>query len=197
MTNGHPQSIPIQTQKRDTVYINLFGEINPQKVGQVMHVCTSIIGQYNPNTLYFVFSSNGGDVSAGITLYNFLRSLPLKVVMHNIGSIDSIATVIFVSGAERYAVENSSFLFHGVGLTINQPTTLNLSAIQEIDSRLNTDQEKIAGIIASQTKMTKEEMEALFKKGEAKNLSFAREKGVIQEVRECKVPNGEVLISIS
>lgn len=197
MTNGQPQPIPMQPQKRDTVYINLFGEINPQKVGQVMNVCTAVIGQYSPKTLYFIFSSNGGDVSSGITLYNFLKSLPVKAVMHNIGSIDSIATVIFVAGAERYAVENSSFLFHGVGVNLQQGATLNLAAVQEIDSRLSTDQDKIAGIIASQTKMTKEEMEGLFKKGESKMLTFAKDKGVIQEVRECKVPDGEVLISIS
>jgi ATP-dependent Clp protease protease subunit len=195
MANGQP--LPVQQQKKDTVYINLFGEINPQRVGQVMNVCTAVIGQYNPQTLYFIFSSNGGDVTSGITLYNFLRSLPVKVVMHNIGSIDSIATVIFIAGAERFAVENSSFLFHGVAVGVQQGAQFNLAAIQEIDSRLSTDQDKIAGIIASRTKMTKREMAALFKKGESKKLDFALKKGVIDKVRECKVPEGEVLISIS
>lgn len=187
---------PIQ-QHKDTVYINLFGEITAQKVGQVMAVCTNVIGQYTPQTLYFVFSSNGGDVSSGITLYNFLKSLPVKVVMHNIGSIDSIATVIFLSGAERYAVDNSSFLFHGVGVGVNGGAQLNLSSLQEIESRLKTDQDKIAGIIVSATQITQAEIVSLFGQGESKKLDFALEKGVIQETRECKVPNGEVLISIS
>ena len=162
-----------------------------------MAICTNVIGQYTPKTLYFIFSSNGGDVTSGITLFNFLKSLPVKVVMHNIGSIDSIATVIFLSGTERYAVDNSSFLFHGVGVGVKVDTQMNLNSIQEVESRLKTDQDKIAGIIVSATKITKSEITGLFAQGESKKLDFALEKGVIQETRECKVPNGEVLISIS
>lgn len=187
---------PIQT-KKDIVYVNLFGEINPQKVGQVMAVCTNVIGQYNPNTIYFTFSSSGGDVTSGITLYNFLKSLPVKIVMHNIGSIDSIATVIFLSGKERYAVSNSSFLFHGVGVSTKDGTQFNLSSLQEIESRLRTDQSKIAGIIVSATKIDDIEINSLFSQGESKQLDFALEKGVINETRECKIPIGEVIISIS
>lgn len=183
--------------KQDTVYMNLFGEINPQKVGAVMNICTQIIGQYNPDNLYIVFSSNGGDVSSGITLYNFLKALPVHIIIHNIGSIDSIATVIFVAGNDRYAVDNSSFLFHGVGVAVTAGTQMNLSAIQEIESRLKIDQEKIAGIIASETSMTKGELEELFAQGESKKLDYALTKGIISEVRKCDIPDGKILISVS
>ncbi len=188
---------PNKIEKKDTVYINLFGEINPTKVGQIMSICTNVIGRYNPSNLYFMFSSSGGDVTSGITLFNFLKSLPLKIIMHNIGSIDSIATVIFLSGSERYAVNNSSFLFHGVGVNVAQGANFNLNTIQEIESRLKIDQDKISGIVEGISKMTKEEMSGLFNKGESKKLDFALDKGIINEIRECKVPNGEIIISIS
>jgi len=70
--------------------------------------------QPKPDVLYFLFSSNGGSVNAGIALYNFLRALPVEIIMHNTGSIDSIATVIFLAADKRYAALHSTFLFHGV-----------------------------------------------------------------------------------
>ena len=60
----------------------------------------------------------------GVTLYNYIKSLSVKVVMHNVGLVNSIANVIFLAGNERYAVPHSSFLFHGVGFDIPQPTRL-------------------------------------------------------------------------
>jgi len=63
-------------------------------------------------------------VRDGVTLYNFIRSLPVKTIMHNIGIIDSIANVVFLAANERYANPSSSFLFHGVGFDVNQPARL-------------------------------------------------------------------------
>ena len=59
---------------------------------------------------YILFSSPGGNVSNGITIYNFLRALPVRMIIHNIGIVDSIANVIFLGIDERYAVPHSSFL---------------------------------------------------------------------------------------
>ncbi len=50
---------------------------------------------------YFLISSPGGSVNDGIVLYNFIKALPAKIIMHNIGVIDSIATVIFLAANER------------------------------------------------------------------------------------------------
>lgn len=34
---------------------------------------------------YFLMSTPGGQVMSGLTLYNFLRALPVPLRMHNIG----------------------------------------------------------------------------------------------------------------
>ncbi len=56
-----------------------------------MAVASEIINKQKPDVIYCLFSSHGGQVEAGITLYNFLRSLPVELVMHNTGSTDHIA----------------------------------------------------------------------------------------------------------
>ena len=63
--------------------------------------------------IHLLFASTGGNVDAGISAYNVLRSLPIKLVTYN-GNVDSIATIIFLAGDERIAVPHATFMFHGV-----------------------------------------------------------------------------------
>ncbi|MGB8314056.1 MAG: ATP-dependent Clp protease proteolytic subunit, partial [Aestuariivirga sp.] len=65
--------------------------------------------------LTIAMSSPGGNVVAGITIYNALISMPFEIETHNIGNSDSIATVIFVAGKRRFANPTATFMFHGVG----------------------------------------------------------------------------------
>src|SRR5258708_6267508 len=97
-------------------YINYFDGISDAKVRGLMALCTDIVVKVNPEHLYFAFSSPGGSAAAGITLYNFLKALPVEISMHNTGSVDSVATVIFMAGSKRYACQHSRFLFHGVSM---------------------------------------------------------------------------------
>ena len=187
-----PTNNPAATESK-TIYITYFDKIDALRVRGLMALCTQLISQYKPTVLHFLFSSPGGEVSAGITFYNFLKSLPVKIIMHNMGSIDSIATVIFLAGEERYAASHSTFLFHGVSLQINGG--IHLSQLNEFRSGIQEDQNKIAGIIASNTKMKKKEIKNLFLQGESKTTSFAIEKGIINSVKQAIIPNGEMHIT--
>ena len=116
--------------------------------------------------------------------------------MHNTGSIDSIATVIFMAGDERYACENSSFLFHGVAVgPINERCTLN--RINEIQSSLKEDQNKIAGIISSNCDLKKTDIKELFRQGETKNLDFAKSNNIITDIKPANIMDKTKLITIN
>jgi len=191
-----PEKKETSLPKTKTVYINYSDVIDDGRVKGIMALCTQLISQQKPDSLYFLFSSNGGSVNAGVALYNFLKALPCKIIMHNTGSIDSIAAVIFLAGEERYAAPHSTFLYHGVKITINQGTNIDYHQTLELASRLRHDQDKIAGIIAENTSITKEEMKELFRQGESKDLDFAKEKGVITEIKPPTIPKEAPLISV-
>ncbi|PZT97570.1 MAG: hypothetical protein DI624_09845 [Brevundimonas sp.] len=57
--------------------------------------------------------SGGGDVVAGVGLYNFIRSLPWRVDTHAFGPCDSIAATVFMAGAARTCLPISAFVLHG------------------------------------------------------------------------------------
>ena len=99
---------------KKTIYINYNDSISDDRVREFSEFCLNKIEKYQPEILYFLFASPGGSTDAGITLYNFLRALPQKIVMHNMSSVDSIGTVVFLAGDERFASPHSTFLFHSV-----------------------------------------------------------------------------------
>jgi ATP-dependent Clp protease protease subunit len=119
-----------------TVYVNFFSQINDVTANKFMVACAEIIRVDNPQCIHFLFASPGGNVDAGIAVYNYLRALPIKIIMHNTGAIDSIANVIFHAADERYANPHSTFLFHGVGMNLEK-STLNRSQLQEMLSQLS------------------------------------------------------------
>lgn len=180
-----------------TIYVNLFDEINMPKVKAIMAMCAQVVQQQKPDVLYFLFSSPGGHVTAGITLYNFLRALPVKIIMHNTGSIDSIATSIFLAGEERYAAPGTSFLFHGVGLNLPAQTRLNSTSLSELHSSLREDEKKISAIVTRHSTISAGDLRTLFKEGETKDLDFALDKRIIHEVRDVAIPRNTHLLSVN
>jgi ATP-dependent protease ClpP protease subunit len=57
---------------KNAVYINFCDVINLAKVKTIMAACAEAIDKFRPETLYLSISSPGGEVAAGIALYNFL-----------------------------------------------------------------------------------------------------------------------------
>jgi ATP-dependent protease ClpP protease subunit len=180
-----------------TVYINFFDGINPVKVNKFIQFTTDVIKQHNPTELYFFIASNGGDVDSGFVLYNFLISLQSKltITMHNNGTIDSIANVIFAGGQNRYASPNASFLFHGVSMNFNGGQ--NRNALKEALSRLDGMENRIAQTVSKHSKLTEAELTSLFQQGEGKDVNFALSKEIIQEIKVPSVPSGSIHLAMT
>src|SRR5436853_2312339 len=180
------------------IYINFFDSIDPVKVNKFMKFTTDAIEQHNPTELYYFISSNGGDVDSGFVLHNFLVSLQSRLVitMHNIGTIDSIANIIFLGGQKRYAAPNTAFLFHGVAMNFI-PGGVSRPAIKENLSRLDGMESRMAATISKQSKLTEEEIKLLFHQGESKDVNFALDKELINEIKSPTIPPGAVHLVMS
>lgn len=131
------------------IYVNYCDAINEIKVKAIMSALSDIINREKPDTIYCLFSSTGGQVEPGIALYNFLRALPVKIIMHNTGSIDSIANIIFLAADTRYASVHSSFLFHGINWNFAANTSLNKSQLTEILSNMRLLKNPLCNIFYS------------------------------------------------
>jgi len=179
-----------------TIYLVFHDAINEQSVNRFMDFTSKAIAQYSPDTLYFLFSSGGGFVNSGLALYNYLRALPQDTVMHNMGSIDSIANAVFLDGKRRYASPASAFLLHGISWTFQQGSTLSYTQMQETLSQFDSAEQLTAQIIGEQTQLIPEEVRALYRQGESKDPAFALEKGMIEEIRDAQIEPGAPIHSI-
>lgn len=184
-----PQIIP-------EVYINFCGEINYPSVNRLMDSFSKLVTFHKTKTVHFLISSPGGSVDAGIALYNFLIALPITLNTYNMGSIDSIANMIFIAGQNRFAMPSSTFLFHGIKWTFFTNAQFTLFQLNEVASKMEQDEKKIAEILSKRTNMTVKEIKKLFVKGESKSLDFAKTKGIIHDILALKIPTNAQVYNI-
>lgn len=177
------------------IYINFVADIYLSQVNVLIDTFIQLITQGNTEFI-LLLSSDGGSVTNGITLYNFLKSLPINLTIFNIGAINSIANVIFLASDKRYAVKNSSFMFHGVGFDIPQGGRLVEKDLKEKLETITNDQENIADIIISKTSFTRDEIDKMFFEQKTISPQKAKDRGIIQEIKELKIPPGARIISL-
>lgn len=188
-----------QTQKitlpQKPMYISFCSEINQNSAEYFMAI---IADQFNKGTrdFYILFSSPGGFITSGITLYNYLRSLPAKITMHNIGLVDSIGNVIFLAGEQRYAVPNSSFLFHGVFYNITHPIRFDEKSSREQLKSIEREQKLINDIIIERTKLSKEDVNSMFLNAETKTPAEAKDLGIINDVKLVDIPKDAQIMQV-
>src|SRR5688572_14820665 len=140
-----------------TTYIKFFGGVDEASAKTVMSTVEQKLKD-GVNRFVLLISSPGGNVFAGITLYNFLKGIPAEVVTHNIGSTNSIAAAVFCAGDLRLSVPHGVFLIHGPRANFPQGASLERDALGERLSGLRIDAENLAGIISANTRRTEEQV---------------------------------------
>jgi len=177
-----------------TAYINFHAPVNPLTAQHFMATCSQVITQGHDN-LYLMLSTPGGQVASGITVYNFLLSLPVPITTHNIGNIDSIGNAIFLSGKTRLACKHSTFMFHGVGFDIANQRFEEKNLRESLNSLL-ADQQRIGDIISERTNISSDKVGELFREARTKNSDDALEAGIIHKVCDLQIPPGSPIFTL-
>lgn len=181
---------------QDTVFISFSAEINPTTTEILLRTCADLANK-RAKTVYLLLSTPGGSVMNGITIYNVLRSMPFKLVTHNVGSVNSIGNVIFLAGEERYSCARATFMFHGVGFDITQPTRFEEKLLRERLDSIQADQARIAAIIADRARFAdRAEIEALFREAVTKDPAYAKDRSIIHDIREVQIPEGTPVLQL-
>lgn len=132
----------------------------------------------------------------GLNLYNILRALPIKLITHNVGNVDSIGNAIFLAGEERYACIHSTFMFHGVGFDVPSSSRFEEKILRERLLAVLADQKRIGSIIADRTSLKGRQISSLFKEARTKDANYARSVGIVHDVRDVSIPVGAPVFSL-
>lgn len=140
------------------------------------------------------FNSPGGYVGDGIFLYNYLRALPIPVHFHNIGTVASIAVVVFLAGERRTCSLNALFLIHPVSTTPGGPM-----ATEPWRSMLDyamADEDRIDAVLALRTRLDAPTL----RRRRLSDVMFtpdqAREVGLVETVADFTLPAGQQLFNV-
>ncbi|MBT4513177.1 MAG: hypothetical protein HOC20_13335 [Chloroflexi bacterium] len=176
-------------------YIKFFAPVVPETVAALMQVVDSKIKQ-GATRLGLLISTPGGDVFQGLSVYNYLKGIPLEIVTHNFGSADSIGVVLFCAGSRRLSVPHARFLLHGVQCRFPQPMSLEEKQLEEKLKGLQIDMGNIARVIADTVAKDKQQVIDDMLNRTTLYPEEAVEYGLVHEIQSKLFEPGAEVISI-
>lgn len=178
-----------------TAYIRLFAKINSNSINTLM----SVVDQKRREGVekfVILISSLGGSVFYGLSAYNFLTGLPVEIITHNFGTVDSIAGVLFCAGSKRYCVPHARFVMHGVTWSYSEPVTLSAFQIEESLKQIRIDTENMARVLAKTTNKSVKEIMETMQKSATLSPEEAKTFGLIHEIKTPLIEQGADLSTI-
>lgn len=178
-----------------TAHVNFIAEVIPKTVEALMGLTSDLVNRGHP-AIYLMLSSPGGSVADGIALYHYLRSLPVMLTTHNIGSVNSIANIVFLAGEKRLACSHTTFMFHGVSLQTQAPQSFERKALRENLASVESDEKRIGGIVAERTKLTQGIIDTFFLEAKTLNATEALDGGIVHEIGQVGITKGCPVFSL-
>jgi ATP-dependent protease ClpP protease subunit len=172
-----------------TLYISFSAEIN---VNTTESLLAAFAGKLNEGyrNFYLLLSTPGGVVMNGLNLYNALCGLPIHLITHNVGNVDSIGNALFLAGTTRYACPHSTFMFHGVSFNAANGQNFDERGVRERLASILSDQKKIGSIIQDRTTLPLRRIRAMFREARTIDAATAVSAGIVHEIREVQIPAG-------
>jgi ATP-dependent Clp protease, protease subunit len=175
-------------------YLGYCGVIDSAGVTRIAQAINSAVNQQY-DCVHLCFSSIGGYVGDGIFLYNHLRSLPLAVTMHNIGTVASVATTLFVAAERRICSPNGIFMIHPVAVGTQMQALSSAPLVTALQAAL-ADEERTDAILRDRTKLPEDVLGARRQSDIYITAKQALEYDLVHEVAEFSLPPGNQIFQI-
>ena len=147
--------------------------------------------------IILLLSTPGGSVFHGISIYNYLKGLPVEeLTTHNFGSVDSIGVVIYCAGKIRCSSPQARFLIHGVSAQFEGKFSLEEPQLEERLKGIRIDIENIAKIMSANTGKTENEMTQAMLDRTTLNPEQAKDWGLVQEIKTELFPENSQVVTI-
>ena len=174
-------------------WFTLSGDVNSDMVHRVFEAVAAM-SEAGVETAHVLLQSNGGYVSDGLCMYNFLSNAPVRFVMYNAGAVASIAVILFLAGSRRYASETARFMVHKSHATASpgaRPDALNI-----IVEGLRADDARTESILRKHIELTPEQW-AIHQYSDLHLTSRdAKLAGMIADVADFAPPRGVIIRNI-
>jgi ATP-dependent Clp protease protease subunit len=180
-------------QSNNEAFFTLTGDVNSDMVHRVFEAVSRMTSR-DIDTAHILLQSNGGYVSDGLCLYNFMQNAPIKFVMYNAGAVASIAVILFLGGNQRYASETARFMVHKSHATASPG--VRPDALEIIVDGLRADDARTEQILRKHVAFTAEHWAVHAYSDLHLTAREAKAVGMVDEVADFAPPRGAHLINI-
>lgn len=162
--------------------INIIGPIGSVVTLQSIVDQVSLCDLNQPIDVYI--HTNGGVVTEGLAIYNYLKSLPQQINTHSAGTIASIGTIIALAGNKdtRTKISHDKYLIH----LPSGGAKGNAEDIEKTARTLRAMESDLADVYSKETNLTKDQALEIMAKDEFLTNEFLLENGFVAEVGEFK-----------
>lgn len=169
-------------------FIGFNASIERKGVEQLLYLAGQAVAQ-KFSQITVCLSSTGGDPESAIYAYNLLTALPIKLVMHNTGAVQSAAVTVFLAASKenRFASRDTTFFFHQTSWPYDGRRLTEARLAERVIS-VKRDDDRTAQIIANQTGSTIESVYEWQKLETTMNSDAAKAAGLISAVRDLVIP---------
>jgi ATP-dependent Clp protease, protease subunit len=190
-----PPVIPPQNPA-SKLFLSFAARVNDQTTTALMNMLSSMV-QQGTKDLTLMLSTPGGSVMHGMTLYNYLSALPVALTTYNIGNVDSIGAIVFLSGTKRFACPHSTFMLHPIAFGLQGPQNYEQPDLNAVVESLEADQARIAGIYAERSGLEKANALSLFHQQKTFSATEAQSLGFVHEVHPLLIPVGAQVVHLN
>ncbi len=174
-------------------FFTLSGDVNSDMVHRMFEAVSQMTAR-GVDTAHVLVQSNGGYVSDGLCMYNFLSKMPIKFVMYNAGAVASIAVILYLAGTQRYASDTARFMVHKSHATASPGSRPD--ALEIIVDGLRADDARTEQILRKHVELTPEQWAVHAYSDLHLTALEAKSAGMIDDVADFIPPRGAHIINI-
>ena len=182
MTDKHDE------EKETEAWFTLSGDVNSDMVHRVFEAIADMT-EDGVERAHILLQSNGGYVSDGLCLYNYMSNAPIEFWMYNGGAVASIACTVYLAGTRRFCSSTARFMVHKSHATASpgsRPDTLNI-----IVEGLRADDARTETILREKIQLTQAQWDIHMYSDLHLNSTDAKTAGMVEEIRDFAPPKGK------
>ncbi len=157
-TSGGINLVPLETRLLGERKVFIEGEINQERACEFAKQIMLLCREDAVKTIDVIINSPGGEISAGMLMYDCIQGCTAPIRMFCMGSAYSMAAVLFACGSHgRYMLPHSELMIHEPLLASRIGG--NASSIRSISESLMETRRKMNQLLAAHTGRTEQEIE--------------------------------------
>src|SRR3990167_8157451 len=107
--------------------VHWIGDVNDRNLARVTKTMTTLFANDAASPIFLLLKTDGGDMAAGFTFYDFVRRFKPPLVSVAIGEVASMGVVLFVSAEHRAALMRATFYLHEPHTTVEEASVAEMN----------------------------------------------------------------------